>query len=161
MLSPHLNESGEVTYHYVCPVSQYENWEEARLLPNKSSKYSMNLEKFAKYHSFDDLNIGTALNLFRKFGSGKHMKSESFHQLRHNLIQICKLNKSHLTMESETQHQIQNQDQTTTEVVPQESWTLQNAILTSTTAILLMGLITLTLSPTGRPLQHQLQSLFA
>ena len=86
MLCPYINEDGNVTYHYSCPVAAYDNWNQAYYCEDKSMKYDIDIRKFAQEHHFCYNSINEALETCRVYGTGKYMDIETFRVLRQMII---------------------------------------------------------------------------
>jgi len=84
---------GYKTHEYSCPVSLYEDWNEATKLMHNGNKYRISPEKLVKLYDYNLATIDEALFKFRNYGSGKYISVKANHLIRAQIQELCEQRK--------------------------------------------------------------------
>ena len=104
-LTPYLTENGMLTYHYLCPVTAYENWEEANQFENQFQKYMICQNKFAKENQYERNKALAALDIFKGSSASLRWSTMAIERLELEICQICDNHYNEKQIQAKSQNQ--------------------------------------------------------
>jgi hypothetical protein len=104
-LIPYLTSSGSVTYHYICPVSANENWEEACRFGDRLQKYRICPHKFSKEYQYTKTKALAALDIFKESNASTKWPIKDIEKLELEILEICDTHHRERQIVAESQNQ--------------------------------------------------------